>query len=212
MSVRRLSMIILGLAATTASATSLKNYLGDVTTLSAVFQQTTQGEASGKQQPKPQTSVGRLVVQSPNKFRLEYDKPYKQIYVADGKRLWSYDADLEQVTVKLQKDLLANLPALVLSNPADLDRVYNVNQEAKVDNLEWFRLTPKGKDSSFESVRLGFGEGKLAVFEMRDSFGQVTRLTFTSMSYNPSVSARQFQFTPPAGVDVIDDSQEAPDP
>jgi outer membrane lipoprotein carrier protein len=196
--------VLLGMALSLAAhAGDLQAYLGQVRSLQAHFEQTAEGESMEKRQ----TSVGTLSVQSPNKFRLEYTKPYQQIYVADGHKLWSYDTDLEQVTVKLQKDLLANSPAMVLSNPADLHKVYNVTPLGINNAIEWFKLTPKGSDSGFESVQLGFNKQKLTHFEMRDSFGQTTRLTFTTMHYNTSLSADVFRFKPPDGVDVIDDTQ-----
>lgn len=196
--------VILGVSLSCAvHAGDLQAYLGEVKSLQANFTQTAQGESTAKHQ----TSFGTLSVQSPNKFRLEYTKPYQQIYVADGRKLWSYDTDLEQVTVKLQKDLLANSPAMVLSNPADLHKVYNVKPLGEKNSTEWFMLTPKGSDSGFESVQLGFNKQKLAVFEMRDSFGQTTRLSFTSMQYNLTLATDAFRFKPPAGVDVIDDTQ-----
>ncbi len=202
-----LSGLVIGVSlASTVHASDLQSYLGKVKSLRADFAQTAQGDANAKRQ----TSYGTLSVQSPNKFHLEYNKPYKQIYVADGQRLWSYDADLEQVTVKLQQGLLANSPATVLSNPADLDKAYKVEALGMSNSTDWFVLTPKGNDSGFESVKLGFNKQKLTVFEMRDSFGQTTRLTFTTMQYNSTINTNSFRFTPPAGVDVIDDTQTNP--
>lgn len=202
----RIITLVILLQATTVFAATLHAYLGNVNALRADFQQTVQGEGAGKQQP----SSGKLSVQSPGKFRLEYLKPFKQLYIADGKRLWSYDEDLEQVTVKAQKELLANSPAMVLSNPKDLDKVYLVQANGTHDGVDWFTLKPKTSDSGFESVRLGFAENKLKVFEMRDSFGQTTQLQFSNMQYNPSLKADLFSFTPPKGVDVIDDTQATP--
>lgn len=202
-----LSGIVFGISlVASAHASDLQSYLGQVKSLHADFMQTTQGDANAKSQ----ISYGKLSVQSPNKFHLEYDKPYKQIYVADGQRLWSYDADLEQVTVKSQKGLLANSPAMVLSNPADLNKAYKVESLGTNNATDWFVLTPKGNDSGFESVKLGFVKQKLTVFEMRDSFGQTTRMTFTKMLYNSTTNTELFRFTPPAGVDVIDDTQSTP--
>ena len=147
------------------------------------------------------------MVQSPNKFRLEYSKPYKQIYVADGKRLWSYDEDLEQVTVKAQANMLTNTPAMVLSNPAELDKIYKVKPQGMDEGVEWFHLTPLQSESGFDFVRLGFVERKLRFFEMQDSFGQTTQLHFTDLKYNTALPKDSFVFTPPAGVDVIEDTE-----
>lgn len=184
-------------------AASLQTYLGDVKSITAKFEQRVQSEATDKKNQ----SHGILVVQSPNKFRLEYTKPYKQIYVADGKRLWSYDEDLEQVTVKSQANMLTNTPAMVLSNPADLDKAYKVKAQGTNEGIEWFHLTPLQSESGFDFVRLGFVERKLRYFEMQDSFGQTTQLHFTDLKYNTALSKDSFVFTPPAGVDVIEDTE-----
>lgn len=208
MLVRVMIALICGLWLTAGHAASLQDYLGQVKSLRADFTQTVKGSSK----PATQVTHGKLFVKSPDRFRLEYLKPYKQTYVADGKRLWSYDADLEQVTVKSQKTLLANSPAMVLSNPAVLDKVYQVKSGGQHDGMDWFVLTPKSKnsDSGFESVSLAFVDKRLKIFEMQDSFGQVTRLNFETMQYNSEISSETFTFTPPQGVDVIDDTQETP--
>ena len=187
----------------TTWAASLQSYLGTVKSITANFEQRVLSEASEKKN----LSYGSLVVQSPNRFRLEYNKPYKQIYIADGKRMWSYDEDLEQVTVKTQANMLSNTPAMVLSNPADLDKAYKVKPQGVTEGVEWFHLTPLSTESGFDYVRLGFVERKLRYFEMQDSFGQNTQLHFTELKYNPILAKDSFVFIPPSGVDVIDDTE-----
>ena len=184
-----------------SSAKTLGDYLGHVKSLSAkfdqyVFNQTTQ---------EPDTSKGTISVLSPDRFRLIYTKPYKQEYVADGKRLWSYDEDLEQVTVKKQEGLLSTSPAIVLGNPANLDKVYVVKGQGIKDNIDWFYMTPKSADSQFDHIRLGFTGDNLYVMELYDSFGQRTQLRFRELQYNPNLTQADFKFTPPKGVDVIGD-------
>lgn len=195
------TILLLALSAS-VNAKTIKDYLGHVKTLSAKFDQFVFNESSGK----PDKSFGRIFVASPDKFRLEYSKPYKQIYVADGKRLWSYDEDLEQVTVKKQKDMLANSPAIVLSDPANLDKAYNVKAQGVKDRVDWFYLTPLSADSGFDHVRLGFAGNNLYVMELYDSFGQKTELHFKELQYNAAIDTDKFKFTPPAGVDVMGDT------
>ena len=149
-----------------------------------------------------------IFVSSPDKFRLNYNKPYKQIYVADGERLWSYDEDLEQVTVKKQEGLLANSPAIILGNPSELSSAYVIQGQGKKNNIDWFHLTPKNPDSQFDHVRLGFTGKNLYAMELYDSFGQRTQLKFSELQYNPKISENTFTFTPPEGVDVIGDTSK----
>lgn len=184
------------------NAKTIKDYLGHVKTISAKFEQFVFNESTGE----PGNTSGRIYVASPNKFRLEYNKPYVQVYVADGKRLWSYDADLEQVTIKKQQNMLANSPAIVLSDPANIDQAYAVKPEGIKDHIDWFYLTPKSPDSGFDHVRLGFAGNNLFVMELYDSFGQKTELRFKELQYNAKIPAEKFTFTPPKGVDVIGDT------
>ena len=193
--------ILLLVTPTISSAKTLGEYLGHVNSLRAhfdqyVFNQTTQ---------ESDVSKGMISVLSPDRFRLIYTKPYKQEYVADGKLLWSYDEDLEQVTVRKQEGLLSTSPAIVLGNPANLDKVYVVKAQGIIDNIDWFYMTPKNADSQFDHIRLGFTGGNLYVMELFDSFGQRTQLRFRELQYNPKITQADFKFTPPQGVDVIGD-------
>lgn len=185
-------------------AKTLKQYLGHVNALTARFDQFVFNEST----QEPEISAGSIAVLSPDRFRLEYDKPYKQLYVADGQRLWSYDEDLEQVTVKKQEGLLSNSPAIVLGNPAQLDQVYVIQAQGVKHNIDWFYLTPKNPDSQFDHIRLGFTGNNLYVMELYDSFGQRTQLKFSRLQYNPTISKADFRFTPPPDVDVIGDTGE----
>ena len=184
------------------SAKTVQDYLGHVKTISAKFEQFVFNESTGE----PDKSYGHIYVASPNKFRLEYDKPYVQVYVADGKRLWSYDADLEQVTIKKQQNMLANSPAIVLSDPGNLDTAYDVKAQGIQHGVDWFYLTPHTSDSGFDHVRLGFASNNLYVMELYDSFGQKTELHFSELQYNVKIAPDKFTFTPPKGVDVIGDT------
>ena len=197
--IRLLAALLLVSLASLTHAKSLQDYLGHVKALSAKFDQYVYNKAT----QEPNLSVGKILVKSPNKFRLEYNKPYKQLYIADGSKLWSYDEDLEQVTVKDQKNLLANSPAIVLSNPSNLQSAYIVKAQGAEHNVDWFYLTPKDPDSGFDHIRLGFAGKNLFVMELYDSFGQRTQLKFRELFYNPDIDMSQFNFTPPKGVDVI---------
>lgn len=198
---RKYLAVLLLLTPSIVFAKTLNDYLGHVKSLSARFEQFVFNQSS----QEPENSKGNITVLSPDRFRLIYNKPYKQEYVADGKLLWSYDEDLEQVTVKKQEGLLANSPAIVLANPANLESVYLVKGQGVKDNIDWFYLTPKQADSQFDHIRLGFAGNNLYIMELFDSFGSRTQLKFIELHYNPKVSAADFKFTPPAGVDVVGD-------
>ena len=146
---------------------------------------------------------GVLRVQRPNRFNLEYLQPYYQLYVADGKDLYFYDKDLEQVTVKAQEGMLENTPAMLLSNPGKLDQLYHVKPQGEEAGLFWYELTPKQDGGSFERINLAFKQNELRIMELQDSFKQTTRLVFKTVQRNPDLNPKLFRFTPPKGVDVI---------
>ena len=180
-------------------ASELTSYLNNLHTFQAGF---TQSVFSGNNKVK-QKSKGLIVVKSPDKFYLEYNEPYNLVYVADGKKLWSYDEDLEQVVVKEQGNILINTPAMLLGNPKDLTESYSIEKMGITEGWLWFELTPKKENTNFESVSLAFKDNELKAMEMRDNFGQTTRLEFNKVIKNPTLSRGRFIFVPPKGVDVI---------
>lgn len=192
-----LTLLILAMLPARLPAGQLDSYFAGVKSIQANF---TQELVHGKQE---QVTKGKLYVVSPDKFRLDYIEPYSQIYIADGKTLWSYDEDLEQLIIKPQGKILANTPAMVLSNPKQLERDYKVESQGKWDGRQWFLLSPKRQDTNFEQVRLAFENKRLKMMELKDSFGQFSRLTFTDIKYNSQIPSKVFSFTPPDGVDII---------
>lgn len=180
-------------------ASELTSYLSNLNSFQAGF---TQSIFTANNDSK-KTSKGLIIVKSPNKFYLEYNWPYKLLYVADGKKLWNYDEDLEQVVVKEQGNVLINTPAMLLGNPKDLTKSYRIEKTGMIEGWVWFELTPKKDNSNFETVSLAFASNKLIAMEMRDNFGQTTRLEFNNVIKNPTLAKNRFKFIPPKGVDVI---------
>ncbi|MDQ3268888.1 MAG: outer membrane lipoprotein chaperone LolA, partial [Pseudomonadota bacterium] len=71
-------------------------------------------DANGKLK---ETASGQLALSAPRLFRWEYVKPYPQLIVADGRKVWIYDEDLEQVTVRPQGVEEQSNPLAALINP-----------------------------------------------------------------------------------------------
>jgi len=150
-------------------------------------------------------STGDFIFERPGKFRWNYTQPYPQVLVGDGRKLWSYDPDLAQVTVKTMGDALGGTPAAILSGSVDLDKSFTLENGGEGNGLTWATATPRASDSSFASMKLGFDGTRLVGMEIRDNFGQITLLRFTAFEANPTIAPDAFVFTPPAGVDVIGD-------
>ena len=141
---------------------------------------------------------------APRLFRWEYVKPYPQLIVADGKNVWVYDPDLQQVTRRAQGAAESNSPLAVLIDPAKLDKDYIVAEAGNRDGFEWLTLTPRDKDdASFESARLGFDGNGLGRMSFTDLLGQRTEIVFAKWARNPAFARDTFTYVPPKGVDVV---------
>jgi len=151
-------------------------------------------------------STGTLAIKRPNRFRWDYRVPYEQVIVSDGTRIWVYDSDLEQVTVRKLDDALSATPAMLLSGGALTDN-FNIVESTERDGLFWVRMEPKRNDTDFKSVRLGFTSNvqSLRFMELADKLGQTTSLEFSSFERNPRLDPSRFVFKVPAGADVIGD-------
>lgn len=151
---------------------------------------------------KPQNSSGSFVLARPGKLRWSYDKPYRLLLVADGERLWTYDADLNQVTVNKTGKALGATPAALLTGEA-LDRHFTLTEAGVADGLEIVDAEPKSGESGFARVRIGLAGNLPRLMEVRDNFGQTTTLLFTSFQPNPLLAQDAFRFVPPTGADVV---------
>jgi outer membrane lipoprotein carrier protein len=192
--------LLFSAAANAATAETLKSFL----------QQTSSGKARfaqiivDKNLKQLQQATGSMQFVRPGKFRWEYDKPYEQVIVGDGARLWIYDKDLNQVTVRKLDRALGSSPAALLSGSNEIEKVYNLANLGLQEGLDWLEAVPKAKENAFDRIRLGFGQnGSLEAMELRDQFGQTTVIKFAGMERNPKLAPDAFRFTPPKGVDVI---------
>ncbi|QDW65589.1 outer membrane lipoprotein chaperone LolA [Luteimonas granuli] len=151
-----------------------------------------------------ETSTGRVALSAPRLFRWEYATPYAQLIVADGEKVWVYDPDLEQVTVRAQGPEEQNSPLAALVDPAKLERDFNVRESGDADGLSWLLLSPRdAEQASFSSARLGFRGASLVRMDVVDTLGQRTEVVFSGWTRNPAFARGTFRFVPPAGVDVV---------
>ena len=151
-------------------------------------------------------SSGTLAFARPGKFRWTYEKPVKQVLVADGAKLWIHDADLNQVTVKRIDKAMSSTPAALLAGKDDITKVFTLKDAGEKDGLGWVEATPKEKDTGFDSVRIGMKGKALAAMELSDSLGGRTSLVFSDLKPNAVLPPATFTFTPPQGADVMDET------
>ena len=181
------------------SVDTLREFIRDVKTGKSQFTQTV--TASGG--VKKKISTGSFEFQRPNRFRFAYAKPFEQLIVADGQKVWIFDADLNQVSSRKFSAALGATPASLLAG-GSLDKDFDLATLPSRDGLDWAQATPKIKDGSFQSVQVGFRGKVLAAVEIIDSFGQHSLLQFSQFANNPALSPDSFKFNVPAGADVIE--------
>ena len=185
--------------ATAASVDDLKSLLNQTTTARARFAQVVL-DRNGKQL---QQASGTMEFARPGRFRWEYSKPYEQTIVGDGSRLWIYDKDLNQVTVRKLDQALGASPAALLAGSNEIEKSYALRATGSEGGLEWLEAVPRTKDTAFESIRLGLGKGGLEAMQLSDQFGQKTIIKFSDLQRNVKLAPESFKFTPPKGADVI---------
>ena len=150
-------------------------------------------------------SRGTLALEAPRQFRWETTTPYQQTIVADGARVWVYEPDLAQVSVRNQSSAETHSPLTVLTDLSQLDRQFTPTEAGEHDGLVWLKLTSKAKEPEFEYAELGFTTQTLQRMLFKDQLGNTTEIRFADWKRNPKMAAGTFKFTPPKGVDVVGD-------
>jgi outer membrane lipoprotein carrier protein len=178
---------------------SLKDFYNNTNSMRAKFHQKVKDNTGAI----VQEVEGSMQLQRPNKFRWDYKKPYEQEIISDGKDVFLYDIDLEQVTIRTLSQALGSSPAALLAGGAEVEKSFNLNNVKRGDGLDWVEALPKNVDSGFERILLGFKGNNLNKMEMYDSFKNITLITFMSVERNPSLQTSSFLFTTPEGVDVV---------
>ncbi|MFZ1624109.1 MAG: outer membrane lipoprotein chaperone LolA [Gammaproteobacteria bacterium] len=180
----------------------LRNFLTGVTSLRADFRQ----RVVDSRQQVVEDSRGQVLMQRPGRFRWDYQQPYARVIVADGTKLWLYEADLEQVIIRQLNAGIGDTPAALLTGKQNVLERFDVSKSWQADGLQWVSLVPKATDADFSAVRLGFEGPRLVNLELDDRLGQQTQLEFSRVEINPRLDDKSFHFDVPPGADVIDDS------
>ena len=177
----------------------VNDFLTNITTLEGQFEQSLI-DAEGA---IVETNSGTLEIERPTRFRWSYTEPYEQWLIADGVNIWSYDLDLEQVTVKPQAEALANTPALLLGGSENALEQFDFGVTTVETITTWVRLDPKNKDSGFNRVELGFIDGELRRMVFFDNLEQTTLVALHDVKVNEPIESGRFEFVVPDGVDLV---------
>jgi outer membrane lipoprotein carrier protein len=193
------SFLSFSLSVQASSLDRFKDFVRGTQSARADFEQKVY-DRSGK---LSQESKGSFAFQRPGLFRWVYAKPVDQLIVGDGERVWIYDRDLNQVTVRKLSRALGSTPAALLAGSADIEKAFELSDAGAKDGLEWLEATPREREAGFERVRMGFDAEELRAMELFDHFGQRTVLRFLNLRRNPKIDKSEFRFEPPKGADVL---------
>jgi outer membrane lipoprotein carrier protein len=200
--VRALLLAVLMLPVAGASATGLEalhSFIAATASAQGEFEQ----KVYDRKHKLTQEASGTLAFLRPGRFRWTYAKPYAQLIVGDGAKVWVYDQDLNQVTVRRLDRALGSTPAALLAGSNEIERAFKLTDRGEKDGLEWVEAKPREQESNFETIRMGFGFSGLDTMELTDNFGQTTVLKFIGLHRNPKIDPTLFKFVPPKGADVI---------
>ena len=182
-----------------AGVERFQSYLRGTQTARADFEQ----KVFDRERKLVQESKGSFSFLRPGRFRWIYAQPYPQLIVGDGARVWIYDEDLNQVTVRAMAKALGSTPAALLAGAADVERAFELADAGSRDGLEWLEAKPREREAGFERIRLGMGTVGVQAMELTDHFGQTTVLRFSNVVRNPQLDPASFRFVPPKGADVL---------
>lgn len=192
--------ILLSVVARADDSAALTTYLDNLHSFAASFEQQRFDETG----ELLETAHGDCSIERPGRFRWNYVDPYKQIIVSDSVKLWIYDADLAQVTVNKVNAATPGTPAELLSAEFEVTSRYEVTHVGAKDGYDWFSLHPKDASTQFQQVELGFADHEVKAMRLKDNLGQTTLLHFSAVKRNTPMAASLFEFSPPAGVDVVE--------
>ena len=194
-------VVLFNASAHAAGLERMKEYFKNIQSAQANFHQV----VTDKQGQKTQEVTGSMRLQKPNKFRWDYNKPYVQQIVGDGEKIWLFDPELNQVTVRSFAKAASSSPAALLAGGKDIERSFTIKDASRKGELEWVMAIPKIKETGFERLFLGFKGDELMKMELHDSFGNRTAIEFTDVQRNPKIPADSFKFIPPRDADVLRD-------
>ena len=203
---RNLAVVLLLSAACSAQAAGidqLKAFVEGTKSGRVAFLQITTDKAGRK----VQEASGMFVFARPGKFRWAYEKPFEQLIVGDGDKVWVFDRDLNQVIVRKMTQALGSTPAALLAGDNALEKNFELSDGGTEAGLEWVEAKPRTAEAGFERVRIGFRDNLLRAMQLKDAFGQTTQLGFANLERNPALAPDLFRFVPPKGADVIGETK-----
>ena len=200
------SALLINATMSHASEQLLNRFFQEVDSLQASFEQLVVDESG----MTLEQSTGMFYLSRPGKFRWNYNNPYSesgdlgQQIIADGKNIYMYDPELEQVTQRSMLDALSQVPSLLLvQSGGQAQDHFNITDFGVTDGLSWVSLKPKAEEASYQQLMIGFADNELRSIVLIDALGNETRLKLLRVENNVRLSSKLFDFNAPDGVDVL---------
>ena len=153
---------------------------------------------------------GHFVFQRPGRFVWETQKPYEQKLITNGTQLVLWDKDLNQATFRPAGQALASTPAAILFGDSSLDQHFDLIDGEERLGMKWVALVPKKdpnaknkNDLPYTKISIGMSNGLPKALELIDGLGSVVLVTLDKIQLNVNLPANRFNFTPPAGAEVL---------
>ncbi len=181
----------------------LERFIDRLETLTANFEQ----QVFNRELVLLESSTGKLSLQKPGRFRWDYEQPFERLVMADGERVWLYEADLEQLTVQRLGEGLGETPAALLTGAVSIAEQFDFLGASQLEELSWLRLGPRDDAADFAEIRLAFNDESLVGLELADRLGQTTRIFFSDIQLNTPLPDNVFSFQAPPGTDVIGEDE-----
>ncbi|WP_428312223.1 outer membrane lipoprotein chaperone LolA [Hydrocarboniphaga sp.] len=201
-----LSVASVNSALANSGAEELNRFINDTRTVTARFSQV-QFNDRGE---KLASSSGQMILSRPGRFRWNYEQPYEQLMVCDGQKIWLYDPDLSQVTVRPAADTLSGTPAALLAQRSTLTDEFAIEDLGARNDAQGVRLKPRNVDGDFEAIEMWLRKGAPERMVFMDRIGNRTEVAFTDIQVNTKVDDAQLKFTPPKGAEIVESGQQSP--
>jgi len=150
---------------------------------------------------------GKLTFKRPGKMFWRYQEPKDQFVITDGKHLYFYQPDQNQVVkTPLKNAFRGDIPLSFLLGLGNLKKDFNATLKSSDESQNVLHLEPKGEAGGFSEVLVGVSKSASDIVwvSVRDAAGNLTTLRFTNMRKGVGVNDSLFQVKIPNGADVVE--------
>ena len=157
-----------------------------------------------------QKAEGSVYFKKEGKMFWDYQTPTPQQIISNGKTLWFFEPEDEQVTVTEVTDgLQSQISADLLNGNAQLTRDFKVTEITKEEDVQTgtivLELIPRASQNNLSKIIMRLNSKNFRIYqtEVYDLFENLTRITFSQIQIDTNLNDSLFTFTPPSGVEIL---------